>query len=109
MSSAGFNVMEDPKLPDGALVEFLNWIDKKEVPCFGHIGVGIFHPRFRRTQEGMIKDMFAFVKKAGGSVSGEHGIGIAKKEYVEKEFADEIKALKKEFDPDNVLNKGKII
>jgi glycolate oxidase len=109
MSSAGFNVMEDPRLPDGALVEFLNWVDKKEVPCFGHIGIGIFHPRFRKTQEGMIKDMFAFVKKIGGSVSGEHGIGIAKKEYVEKEFADEIKALKKEYDPDNVLNKGKII
>jgi len=108
-SSSGFTVMEDPKLPDEALVEFLKWIEKKEVPCFGHIGVGIFHPRFRKTQEGLIADLFAFVKKLGGSVTGEHGIGITKKEFVEKEFADEVKALKKEYDPDNILNKGKII
>ncbi len=51
-------------------------------------------------------------KKRGGKVSGEHGIGLAKKEYLGM-FTDEaalrmMKEIKKAFDPKNILNPGKI-
>jgi glycolate oxidase len=108
-SGAGFTVMEDPRVPDTGLSEFLKWVEERELPCFGHIGIGIFHPRFKKGSEAMIKEMFEMVKKMGGSVSGEHGIGIAKKEYAELELVAEIRALKKEYDPENILNRGKII
>jgi glycolate oxidase len=108
-SGQGFSVMEDPKIPDIALGEFLRWIDSRGLPCFGHIGVGIFHPRFKRGSDTAIKEMFEFVKKLGGRVSGEHGIGLTKKSYAEKEQVDEVKRLKQVYDPDNILNKGKII
>ena len=107
-SGAGFSVMEDPKIPDSALGEFLRWVDSNELPCFGHIGVGIFHPRFRRGSDSMIMEMFEFVKKLGGKVSGEHGIGLNKKAYADKEYVAEVRKLKQEYDPDNILNKGKI-
>ncbi len=108
-SGAGFSVMEDPKIPEGVLGDFLKWVDERGLPCFGHIGVGIFHPRFKRGDDGQIKEMFEFVRKIGGKVSGEHGIGLTKKAYAEKEEIEEIKKLKSEFDPDNILNRGKII
>lgn len=108
-SGAGFTVMEDPRVPDSGLSEFLRWVEEKELPCFGHIGLGIFHPRFKKEDEALIKEMFAMVLKMGGSVSGEHGIGLTKKEYAEKRIVEEIKALKKEYDPENILNRGKII
>ncbi len=108
-SSAGFIIMEDPKIPEERIIEFLDWIEANKLPCFGHIGLGIFHPRFKTSQKDLIKKMFKFVKEIDGEVSGEHGIGLNKKEYVSKEVVDEIKALKKEYDPNNLINRGKII
>jgi glycolate oxidase len=108
-SGMGFSVMEDPRVNEDSLGEFLKWFEKKELPCFGHIGVGIFHPRFKKGSETMIKEMFELVRKLGGKVSGEHGIGLTKRGYAEKEQTDEVRKLKHEFDPDNILNKGKVI
>lgn len=108
-SSAGFIIMEDPRIPNDKIVEFLEWIKDNDLPCFGHIGLGIFHPRFKTSQKELVKQMFKFVKDIGGDVSGEHGIGLNKKEFVSKEIVDEVKALKKVYDPNNILNVGKII
>lgn len=108
-SADGRIIMEDPKIPDEKITEFIEWTEKNELPCFGHIGLGIFHPRFKTNQEKLIKEMFKFVKEIGGDVSGEHGIGLNKKEYASKEIVEEVKALKKVYDPDNILNRGKII
>ena len=108
-SGAGFTVMEDPRLPDTGLAEFLKWVEARELPCFGHIGLGIFHPRFRKGSETIIKEMFELVRKLGGSVSGEHGIGLAKKMYAERGIVEEVRLLKKEYDPENILNRGKIV
>lgn len=108
-SAAGFIVMEDPKIPEDKIVEFLEWVKENRLPCFGHIGLGIFHPRFMISQKSLIKRMFKFVLEIGGEVSGEHGIGLNKKEFVSKEIVAEIKELKKEYDPNNIINRGKII
>ena len=108
-SSDGRIVMEDPKIPEEKIAEFIEWTEKNELPCFGHIGIGIFHPRFYPKQKKLIKEMFKFVKDIGGDVSGEHGIGLNKKEYADKNLVDEIKALKKVYDPDNIINRGKVV
>ncbi len=79
-SADGRIVMEDPRIPKDKIPEFIEWTEKNELPCFGHIGLGIFHPRFKMDQEKLIKEMFKFVKEIGGDVSGEHGIGLNKKE-----------------------------
>ena len=53
--------------------------------------------------------MYEFVSELKGEVSGEHGIGIKKKEYVSKEFKENIKKLKIKYDRDFVFNRGKLI
>jgi glycolate oxidase len=52
------------------------------------------------------------VKSLGGTISGEHGIGLIQKEYMNIIFEDStlllMKGIKQVFDPNNILNNGKI-
>lgn len=90
--------------------------------CYGHAGDGNLHVNIIKgnltdeewngsLKEG-IKEIFYLVKKLGGTLSGEHGIGLVQKEYMEIIFDDTqmrlMKEIKKIFDPNNILNAGKI-
>ena len=94
-----------------------------EVCWFGHIGDGNLHLNILKP-EAMSKDaffsecqivnkyVFETVQKYGGSVSAEHGVGMTKKPYLQySRSATEIeylKEVKKVFDPNNIMNRGKI-
>ena len=92
------------------------------IPSFGHAGDGNLHIYICRDElpdekwEEILKVCFdRMYKKAdemGGLVSGEHGIGFAKKEYLKKQYSqmqiDLMKGIKGVFDPKNILNPGKI-
>ena len=90
---------------------------------FGHLGDGNLHINILKPEhllkEDFIKEcekatqtLFELVKKYEGSISAEHGVGLLKKEYLSysrsKEEIKAMKSLKKIFDPDNILNPGKI-
>jgi glycolate oxidase len=93
------------------------------IPSFGHAGDGNLHIYLCR--DGMGDDlwngrmtaafdrMYEKAAEMGGQVSGEHGIGFAKKTYFHRHRGDETIALmrriKAAFDPNNILNPGKII
>lgn len=97
-----------------------NW----EVVWFGHIGDGNLHINILRP-EGMAKDefvkecrkvdelVFKAVKKQNGSISAEHGVGLTKKSFLtytrSPEEIELMKGIKRVFDPDNILNPGKVI
>ncbi|WP_348231339.1 FAD-binding oxidoreductase [Salmonella enterica] len=56
--------------------------------------------------------MVEYALQKGGTCTGEHGIGIGKKKYLQKEQADTLpwmKLIKQQFDPHNILNPGKIL
>ncbi|MEZ5046327.1 MAG: FAD-linked oxidase C-terminal domain-containing protein [Chitinophagaceae bacterium] len=91
--------------------------------CYGHAGDGNLHVNILKDQlsdsfwnqeiKQAIKEIFLVAKKLHGTISGEHGIG-----YVQKEFMplvlnsvqlDLMKSIKKVFDPNNILNPGKIV
>jgi glycolate oxidase len=59
-----------------------------------------------------IREVFVLTKKLGGTISGEHGIGLVQKQYLDIVFSEkEIelqKGIKNLFDPNNILNPGKI-
>jgi len=91
--------------------------------CYGHAGDGNLHTRIIKDTmpdeqwngdhiKKAIAEIFALCKKLGGTISGEHGIGLVQKEYMpimfgEKEI-DLQKQIKKVFDPNLILNPGKI-
>jgi glycolate oxidase len=90
--------------------------------CYGHAGDGNLHVNIIRgdlTEEewnGSLKqgiiEIFQLVKKLGGTLSGEHGVGLVQKEYLPVVFDETqmrlMKEIKKIFDPNNILNPGKI-
>jgi glycolate oxidase len=87
---------------------------------FGHAGDGNFHvnlmiqdtPADREKAEAAVKEIFAEAIRLGGTMSGEHGIGLSKAPYLSMELTDDVmtvmKNVKKLFDPKNILNPGKI-
>jgi len=90
--------------------------------CLGHVGDGNFHYVFlvdprdavQRDQVRALSDRLA--KRAldfGGTCTGEHGIGIGKQQYLEREFGSEaialMRTIKAAVDPNNILNPGKLI
>ena len=90
--------------------------------CYGHAGDGNLHvniikgnltdDEWNGSLKNGIKEIFALVKKLGGTISGEHGIGLVQKEYLDIVFDKTqlqlMKEIKKIFDPNNILNAGKI-
>lgn len=108
VAKEGHIVIEDPKLELENIKEMLEWLEINGIPTFGHIGMGIIHPHFKKNSE-KIEEMFKIVKKLKGETTGEHGIGIVKKEYLEKEKKEEIKKIKEIYDKKNIMNLGKVI
>ncbi len=90
--------------------------------CYGHAGDGNLHVNIIKgdlTEEqwnGSLKsgivEIFELVKRLGGTISGEHGIGLVQKDYLPIVFDSVqmhlMKQIKKVFDPNNILNAGKI-
>jgi FAD/FMN-containing dehydrogenase len=90
-----------------------------EIYAFGHSGDGNIHlnitaqnlDNIKRVERG-VREILARVIRMGGTISGEHGIGQAKKQYLSMELsAENIRLqteIKKAFDPNMILNPGKI-
>ena len=106
LMNAGFQNIEDPYFAQG-IEKFLDWINKQNVPAYGHIGYGIVHPHFRTEEE--VKRMLGVVKELEGQAAGEHGIGLLKKRYAPLAMTMKIKELKSKYDPNNIMNRSKAI
>ncbi|MHB8881109.1 MAG: FAD-binding oxidoreductase [Thermodesulfovibrionales bacterium] len=91
------------------------------IVSFGHAGDGNIHVNIMADREnkpeyekalGLVKDVFRMTLELGGTISGEHGVGMTKKEYIGMEIKPAEMALMKKiknlFDPLNILNPGKI-
>ncbi len=110
------------KLPE--LLERIAEVSKKYnvlIPCFGHTGDGNVHTNVMvdGTKEEEVKrgyeaieEIFKITIGLGGTLSGEHGIGLSKAPFMKLAFTQEemdlFRAIKKAFDPNNILNPGKM-
>ena len=93
------------------------------IRSFGHAGDGNLHiyvlrdelseEDWRKRLAAAFEDLYAKARALGGQVSGEHGIGVAKRPYLREALSPEIGALmrgiKAAFDPKNILNPGKVV
>ena len=105
--NADYKILQSPKIPFNNLIEFLYWLKMNKVPCFGHIGTGVLHPAFKDLER--VKQMGIVVEKLEGEMNGELGIGILNKFFVKEDVKSRFIKLKEKYDPDGLLNKGKII
>ncbi len=115
---------EDIAVPRGKLTEVVDYIYELgesynvKTILFGHIGDGNIHTNFFLTEEQvpfveeLLGKLFRKVVEVGGVLSGEHGIGIAKKDFIDYQLSPKIlhihREIKKIFDPENLLNPGKV-
>ncbi|MGE4349767.1 MAG: FAD-binding oxidoreductase [Candidatus Berkiella sp.] len=106
------------------ILEFTEMLSKQyeiQVVNFGHAGNGNIHVNFLVDPFDPIKgpqakacllQLFDKVLSLKGSLSGEHGVGIEKRDYIDKEIDNDtlclMKNIKAQFDPQNILNPGKI-
>lgn len=118
---------EDITVPRSKLPELLKRIDEVarkydvKIPCFGHTGDGNVHTNVMvdassesELQKGhdAITEIFKIAVELGGTLSGEHGIGLAKAPFMSLAFSEAemnlFRAIKRAFDPNNILNVGKM-
>ena len=107
LTQAGFPSSEDPQFPPEALKDSLDWLTVQSIPVFGHLGVGILHPRFLQ-DDPRIAELYDRVAVAGGQISGEHGMGLKKRQWASEALKAEVMALKRQFDPQHIFNRGKL-
>ncbi len=120
-------ILEDATVPRSELARMIRFVEataKKyqlRVGTFGHMGDGNLHPTFltdERNKEEMhrveeaFKEIFDEAVRLGGTITGEHGIGLAKKSFLPK-FAGAgqmrvMRELRRVLDPNGILNPGKM-
>jgi glycolate oxidase len=121
--------LEDIVVPTAAiplLMPHLQRISEKygiQIPCYGHAGDGNLHATLVKNPETTLEEWYGTERKAleelydviaelGGTISGEHGIGSKRREYF-RETSDPallelMRRIKRAFDPNNIMNPGKI-
>lgn len=120
---ARFKVSEDiavPRSEGPTLLEGLKALGERHgvlVPSYGHAGDGNYHVNVLWDEEGfdpapVISDLFDLTLSLRGTITGEHGVGVAKREYLPREITPGtlgmLKRIKDTFDPNGLLNPGKI-
>ncbi len=124
----GYTIEEDSVVPRANLPALIRGVKELgikhdfEVVCYGHAGDGNLHIRIKKAGSifslnnpaivPALTALFELIKSLGGTISGEHGIGVVQKAYMPVMF-DEIslnimRGIKKTFDPNSILNCGKI-
>ena len=120
-------ILEDATVPRSELARMIRFVDataKKynlRVGTFGHMGDGNLHPTFltdeRNTEEmhrveQAFKEIFEEAVRLGGTITGEHGVGLAKKGFLPGFLGDAqmkiMRELRKALDPNRILNPGKM-
>lgn len=120
-------ILEDATVPRSELAHMIRFVEavakkyKLRIGTFGHMGDGNLHPTFltdERNKEEMhrieeaFKEIFDEAIRLGGTITGEHGVGVAKKSFLPKFLGEaQMKVsrdLRRTLDPNGILNPGKM-
>ena len=124
----GFTIEEDTVVPRAELPALIKGVKALGIQygfkavCYGHAGDGNLHIRIKKEGTTNSQDdpeiikslraLFLLVRELGGTVSGEHGIGLVQKNFMDIVLSETqlglMRGIKKVFDPNNILNAGKI-
>lgn len=120
-------ILEDVTVPRSELAGMIRAVEaiaekhRLNIATFGHFGDGNLHPTIltdeRDTEEmhrveAAFADIVEETLKRGGTITGEHGVGLAKKPFLRRQLGDSsfelLRLVKRALDPDGLLNPGKI-
>ena len=124
----GYTIEEDTVVPRAALPALIKGLKQLgeeldfKVVCYGHAGDGNLHVRIFKEgipnshghpeMTAILRKLFQLVHALGGTISGEHGVGLIQKPYLDIVFDETrmrlMREIKKAFDPNSILNVGKI-
>ena len=121
-------ILEDATVPRSELSRMVEEIQRVaerhnlKIGTFGHLGDGNLHPTFLTNEKDLdemhrveiaMKEIFDHALALGGTITGEHGVGLAKKAFLKKAVGElnfaVMKRIKDCFDPNGILNPGKIL
>ncbi len=120
-------ILEDITVPRSELTKMVRKIqevgerNRLTIGTFGHFGDGNLHPTILTDEkdpaemervERAMREMFECAVELGGTITGEHGVGLAKKPFLARQFSESsfalMKQLKRTLDPEGLFNPGKI-
>ena len=120
-------ILEDVTVPRSELATMISFVASTarkhnlQIGTFGHMGDGNLHPTFltdeRNTEEmhrveEALSEIVGKTLELGGTITGEHGVGLAKKSFLKRQLGDAsfdlLKLIKNALDPNGLLNPGKI-
>ncbi len=120
-------ILEDATVPRSELAKMIRFVEaiarkyRLKIGTFGHMGDGNLHPTFltdERNKDEMhrveeaFKEIFDEAIRLGGTITGEHGVGLAKKTFLPKFLGDVqmrvMRELRRALDPNGILNPGKM-
>lgn len=124
----GYTIEEDTVVPRAEIAKLIAGVKQLGIKhqflsaCYGHAGDGNIHVRIKKegfansfnneTVHLILRELFELVKSLGGTITAEHGIGLIQKEFMDIVFTKRhiglMHGIKKVFDPNNILNPGKI-
>ena len=125
----GYTIEEDTVVPRAELPALIRGVKELgaehgfEVVCYGHAGDGNLHIRIHHPGvpnsyghagvQTILRDLFKLVHGLGGTISGEHGVGLIQKDFMDIVFSpvnlDLMRSVKQAFDPNQILNPRKIL
>jgi glycolate oxidase len=121
--------LEDIVVPCSRIPEIIPQLERLgkkyrlQIPCYGHAGDGNLHAtlvkdpdmppeEWKRNEEQCLKELYQVTANLGGKISGEHGIGIKRRAYlgdlIDPAELELMRAIKNAWDPNNIMNPGKI-
>lgn len=120
--------IEDVSVENNRLAEYISGLEKigkrydVAMSFYGHAGDGELHvrpyldlsdPADVKKMRSIANDVFTLAWSLGGTISGEHAVGLVRAAFLRRQYGDEfyemLRAIKNVFDPDGVMNPGKII
>ena len=120
-------ILEDATVPRSELAKMIRFVDsvakkhRLRIGTFGHMGDGNLHPTFLTDErnhaemhrvEEAFKEIFNEAIRLGGTITGEHGVGVAKKSFLPRFAGDAqmrvMRELRRVLDPNGILNPGKM-
>lgn len=125
----GYTIEEDTVVPRAELPALIRGVKELgvdhgfDVVCYGHAGDGNLHIRICKPGvpnsyghagvQAILRDLFRLVQRLGGTISGEHGIGLIQKDFMDIVFSpvnlELMWLVKQAFDPHQIMNPGKIL